>query len=183
MLENPILLGVFIVLARIADVSLGTLRTVCVVKNKRNAAVLLGFFECLIWVFAVSKVATNLDQPFLAVCYALGFALGNYVGLVLERRLALGDQVLRVFTRKTDIMLPKLREQGLKVTKFTGEGKGSTVDMLLIKMKRKVTPKIVQAVRDVDDEAFYFIDDIGETSEPQAPYFVLTGWRVWAKKK
>lgn len=88
-----------IVVARITDVSLGTLRTMNVMQGRRGVAWILGFCEILIWVFAVSKVIGNLQQPAYAIAYALGFATGNYVGMTFEKWIALGEQVVRVFTR------------------------------------------------------------------------------------
>ena len=71
---------VLIILARIADVSLGTLRTVCIVQGRKAVSWGLGFVEILIWIFAVSKVIGNLDQPILAISYAFGFATRKLCG-------------------------------------------------------------------------------------------------------
>ena len=80
---------ILIFAARIVDVSLGTIRTICVVNGRRHVALVLGFFEILVWIFAVSKVIGDLQHPVLAVAYALGFATGNFVGITIEKRLAL----------------------------------------------------------------------------------------------
>ena len=63
-----------IVAARITDVSLGTIRTINVVQGRRTLALVLGFFEVLIWVFVVSRVINEIRQPAYALAYALGFA-------------------------------------------------------------------------------------------------------------
>ncbi len=81
------------------DVSLGTLRTISVVHGRTRVSVVLGFFEVLVWVTAVSQVITRLDEsPWLAVAYAGGFAAGNAVGIALEKRLKLGSVVVRIIT-------------------------------------------------------------------------------------
>ena len=59
-----------IILARIADVWLGTGRTVAVVNGRKGMALGLGFFEVLSWGVAVSKVVTNLESPIYALAYA-----------------------------------------------------------------------------------------------------------------
>ncbi|MCB0353506.1 MAG: DUF2179 domain-containing protein [Bdellovibrionales bacterium] len=176
-------LALLIVLARVGDVSLGTLRTIFVVKGKRGEAVITGFFEALLWVVAVGKVATNLDQPILVVAYATGYAVGNFVGLTIEKKLAMGNQVLRVFTRKSGDLLTLLRDREHRVTKFTGEGRESAIDMLLMKAKRRHVSEIVSLVREHDQEAFFFIDDIGETSERAEPFLSPFGWMGRVKKK
>ena len=47
---------VLIALARICDVSIGTLRIIFVSKGLRLWAPILGFFEVTIWLLAISKV-------------------------------------------------------------------------------------------------------------------------------
>ncbi len=169
-------------IARIIDVSIGTVRTICVVKNLKTQAVILGFFESLIWVLAIGKVASNLDKPIYIFAYALGYAIGNYSGLTIEKRMALGSQVLRVFTKRAEEIRGYLREQGVGVTTFSGEGHAGVVNMLLLKLKRKQVPGIVRSIRELDPEVFYFVDDIGEASDTPIRYYQRTGWRAWSKK-
>jgi len=76
-----------IVVGRIVDVSLGTLRTVMVVTGRRGMAFILGFCEVLIWITVVGQLIANLDHWTYYPAYALGFALGCFVGMTIERRL------------------------------------------------------------------------------------------------
>ena len=77
-----VLLPLLIFMARICDVSIGTLRIIFVSKGKRNIAPVLGFFEVLIWITAISKIMENLDNYVNFVAYAAGFATGNFVGMM-----------------------------------------------------------------------------------------------------
>ena len=88
------MLSLVICCARIVDVSLGTLRTVAVVRGQVMEASALGFFEILIWVLAISKVMTTLDNPLNVIGYAAGFALGNAVGILIEQKLAFAGRVM-----------------------------------------------------------------------------------------
>jgi len=83
---------VLIILARITDVTLDTIRTVAIVQGRRVFAAVLGFFEAVICVCAVAKVLLNMDHPIYAVAYGLGFALGTFLGITIEQRLAFGQQ-------------------------------------------------------------------------------------------
>ena len=91
-LENGIfsyiLLPQMIFLARIADVSLGTIRIIFVSKGMKRIAPLIGFFEILIWLLAISRIFQDLDNWIAYIAYAGGFAAGNYFGMLLEERLA-----------------------------------------------------------------------------------------------
>lgn len=149
-----------ILLARVGDVSLGTLRVVMVTQGRRGRAAILGFFEVLIWVFAASRVIGNLSKPQLAVAYAAGFAIGNYVGLTIERWAAMGNQVVRVFSRRGDQLADELRMQGFRVTLFHGMGRDGPVHMLYVETERRRIPGILNEARRLDPQCFYVVDDV-----------------------
>lgn len=172
-----------IIIARIADVSLGTLRTVSVIQGRRGVSWFLGFAELLIWVFAVSTVIHNLHQPIYAVSYAFGFATGNYVGLTFERWLAFGEQVVRVFTRQGPKIAAQLRSEGFRVTSFPAEGRDGPIQMLFIEIPRKKTQHIILFSRQIDPKCFYIVDDIRMAAPATAMLLQPTGWRAILKKK
>lgn len=149
-----------IVLARILDVSLGTLRTVCVVNGRRMAAVALGFVEVLVWVIVVSKVIANLTHPAYAISYAFGFALGNFLGLTIERWVAFGDRVVRVFSREGQAIARALRNEGFTITEFAGQGRDGPVYSLYIQTRRRAVERVVQGARAIDPNCFYTVEDI-----------------------
>src|SRR5215468_6306974 len=91
---------VLIVLARITDVTLDTIRTVSVVQGRRVFAAVLGFFEAVVYICAVAKVLLNMDHPVYALAYGLGFASGTFLGITIEQRLAFGEQLASFVTRK-----------------------------------------------------------------------------------
>lgn len=172
-----------IIVGRIADVSIGTLRTVFVIQGYRSLSLVLGFFEILIWVFIVSQVVQNLQQPAYAVSYAVGFALGNYVGMTLETWLAFGEQVVRVFTRDGHKIAAQLRSEGFRVTVFPGEGRDGPVQMLLIEIPRRKTRDIILFSREIDPKCFYIIDDVRQAVTAMMLLPQPTGWRAILKKK
>ena len=169
--------------ARITDVTLGTLRTVYVIQGRRGTSWVLGFFEILIWILAVSQVIQNLSYPAYAVSYAFGFASGNYIGMTLEKWLATGRQVVRVFTRKGDRIATQLRSEGFRVTSFRGEGRDGPIDMIFIEIPRRKTSDITLFAREVDPKCYYIIDDVREASLSTIAFQQSTGWRAILKKK
>ena len=90
----------YIFILRLIDQSLGTLRTLYVNKGKPLFGALLGFIESGIWIIAISQVIRDLNDPFLAIGYALGFAAGTIVGSYIESSIAIGDVVVRIFSPK-----------------------------------------------------------------------------------
>lgn len=181
----PVLgISALIFLARIADVGLGTLRSVCVINGRRTAAWWLGFFEVLIWVVAVSKVIQHVHEaPAYAVAFALGAATGNYLGITVERHIAFGQQIVRIFTRKGAEMAAALREAGYRVTEIDGRGKNGPVELLFIEVKRREAMSVAEAARKIDSECYFIVDDIRMTSAAYVRHFQPTGWRSILKKK
>jgi uncharacterized protein YebE (UPF0316 family) len=178
-----ILTCLLIIVGRIADVSIGTLRTVFVIQGRRILSLVLGFFEILIWVSVVSKVVQNLQQPAYAVSYAFGFAMGNYIGMTIETWIALGEQVVRVFTREGNKIATQLRSEGFRVTAFAGEGKDGPIAMLFIHVPRRKTADITLFVQQVDPNCFYIIDDVRLGTSALTMLHQPTGWRAILKKK
>src|SRR5258708_39520347 len=91
---------VVIFVAEVCVVTLGTTRTIFVARGMKAPAALLGLFECSIWLFAVGQVFQNLGNLGCSAAYAGGFTLGNYLGVLLEEKLAVGSVLLRVLTRR-----------------------------------------------------------------------------------
>ncbi|MCZ7666925.1 MAG: DUF5698 domain-containing protein [Chloroflexi bacterium] len=91
-LDLQIFAGMLLIFClRILDVSMGTIRTIMVVRGLRKWAVLIGFVEVTIWVVAISQVISNLNNLWNVLAYSGGFAAGTFVGMHLENRLALGN--------------------------------------------------------------------------------------------
>lgn len=161
---------VAIVLARIGDVSLGTMRTLAVVNGHRGLAWLFGLLEMTIWVFAVSAVVSQIrTEPVYGLAFALGAATGNYIGVTLQRWLPFGEQVVRIFTREGEAVSERLHQGGYAATRFRGEGRDGPVSMLFVQVGRARTRRILAAAREVDPRCFYTVDDIrlADTASPK----------------
>ena len=87
-----------IFIARVCDVSINTLRVMFVMNGRKTIAPLLGFFEALIWLLAISQIIQNIDNPLSYLAFAAGFAAGTYFGMVMEEKLAIGRVLVRVIT-------------------------------------------------------------------------------------
>ena len=169
---------------RIVDVSLGTLRTITVVHGRVRVSVLIGFFEVLVWVTAVSQVIAHVDEsPLLAVAYAGGFATGNAVGIALERRLALGTVVVRMITSAgAEAMASLLRGMGRVVTTFDGQGRDGVRTLLFTTCPRRDLPRVIDAAAALDPQLFYTVDRFSQATS-LGPLPGPSGWRAVFKKK
>lgn len=178
--------GVLVFAARVADVSLGTIRTIAIVQGRTRVAFFLGFVEVTLWLWVVATVVTRvMDQPVLGLFYALGFATGSVVGIKLERRFAFGQTVLRVVTRGRGAeMAGSLREHGFPVTTFAGEGRTGPVTLLYVVCRRRDLPRILPLVTTIDSDAFYMTEQAGGVGKTIRPFHTpRTGWRAVMKRK
>ena len=159
--EYPYLVAPLIFLARVADVSLATFRTIVIFRGNKLLASFIGFFEIIIWLVAAAQVLTNLDQWYLALAYASGFAVGNYVGITIESRFAIGNELIRCISFNRDVLADALREGGYKVVSFDGDmGESHPVELLLIVEKRRKIPALIQLIKKLDQSAVYTVSDV-----------------------
>ncbi|MEX1024520.1 MAG: DUF5698 domain-containing protein [Planctomycetota bacterium] len=162
LLDRPLLLCAAVFFARVTDVTLGTLRTILVFRAYRARAALIGFIEVLIWLGAASLVLQNLSTWPIAVAYAGGFAAGNFVGISLETKLAMGQELVRVISANRAVELAaKLRARSFSVTELVGrDDAGGPVEVLLVVEERRRLPELLRLVEETDSEAVYTLSDI-----------------------
>lgn len=150
-----------IFLARLCDVSLATLRHILIYRGIKKIAPLIGFFEALIWVVAITQIMKNLNNPVHFFTWALGFAAGTYLGILLEEKLALGHQLVRIITnRMSPELIEKLRGGGYGATVIPARGAVGPVDVIFVAAKRKDVPEVVQLIRQQDPRIFFTIEDV-----------------------
>ncbi len=160
-LVNYVLLPLFIFVARIFDVSLGTLRIIFVTKGIRSVAPFVGFFEVLIWLLAISRIMQDLDNWISYVAYAGGFATGNFVGMYLEERLAIGHEMIRVITRKdATSLIEDLRNKGYGVTSVKAEGIEGEVAVIYIIARRSMIKEVLDEINIFNPRALYTVESI-----------------------
>jgi uncharacterized protein YebE (UPF0316 family) len=155
-----------IFLARICDQSIGTLRIIFLSKGKRNIVPLLGFFEVLIWITAVSKIMQNLDNYVNYFAYAAGFATGNYVGMIIEEKLAMGYQMIRVFANTGgQEMVQTLNSRGYGATVVDARGARDKIFLIYTIVKRTELERVLELIKTFNPRAFYTIEDVRSVNE------------------
>ncbi len=160
------ILPLLIFLARVCDVSLGTLRIIFISKGKKNIAPFLGFFEVLIWIIAVSRIMQNLDNYLNYIAYAAGFATGNYVGMLIEERLAMGIQMIRVFTNeKGQDLVQSLNSRGFGATSVQAQGAKEKVHLIYTIVQRNEMEDVLTIIEGFNPKAFYTIEDVKAVNE------------------
>ncbi|GAB3831381.1 DUF2179 domain-containing protein [Pontibacter rugosus] len=166
-----VIIPALIFFARICDVTLGTLRIVFISKGDKKIAPLLGFLEVLIWLIAITQVMENLSNVASYLAWAGGFAMGNFLGLRVEQKLALGQMVVRVITvEPADKLIERLSGHGYRLTCIDARGTRGKVNLLFLIVKRKKMDEVIGIIRDYNPQAFYSIEDVRSVSEVTIPH-------------
>lgn len=153
-------LVIAIICSRIADQTFTVMRTVSIVKGLPILAGMFGFLEVLVWINVAGRVIQNLDQWWLTLTYAAGFAVGNAVGIWIESKIALGYSMVRIVSRKEIGMAAKLEQLGYPVTHTDGVNKGQPVEIVMLVDRRKQVMGLGKQVETIDPEAFVTISDV-----------------------
>lgn len=161
-----VVLPILVFLARVTDVSLGTLRIIFIARGRRKLAPLLGFFEVLIWIVVVSQVMQNLHSPLAFIAYAAGFATGNYVGMRIEDKLAIGTLVVRVIVpHDAAPLMAQLSTAGYGVTSIDAHGSTGQVTLIYTIVKRKDLHNVMTIIQDTHPKAFTSVEEVRSTHE------------------
>jgi len=156
-----ILLPILIFCARIIDVTIGTFRIVMVSKGKKYIAPFLGFIEVTIWIMAIGKIMQNLDNWVNIVAYASGFATGNYIGLIIEEKVAMGVVKIQIITAKAATeLIAKLVLLGYGITHHEATGANGKVSIMYSIVNRAEVDKVVDMISTYNPNAFYSIEDV-----------------------
>lgn len=177
------ILPLFIFCARITDVSIATLRIIFLARGRRLIVPFLGFFEILIWLFTIGQIFKHLNNPVSYVAYAGGFAAGSYFGIIIENKIALGMQVVRVILREeAGKLIADLKSAGFGSTVVNGEGSTGPVKIIFTIIKRKDLQQLLSLLRRNYPEAFFSVEDVRMVEEGIFPRPRLnTGKSIWSR--
>ena len=156
-------LCVKIFFARILDVSIGTIRTMLMVKGKTLVMVILAFLEVFIW-FLVAREAlvTDIKSIFIPIAYSLGYATGTFLGSYFSNTFIKGIVGVQVVVKKDNKnLLNAVRKHGyaVSVIDLKDDYEGNKRDMLYFQINNKNLKKLISLIKKYDDMAFIIVND------------------------
>ncbi len=181
--NHPVLdylfIPVLIFFLRICDVTLDTMRIIFVSKGYKAIAPVIGFFEVLIWIIAISRIFENLNNWLCYIGYAAGFATGNLVGMLLDEKLAIGNEIIRVISREDVTQLVNtLRKEGYGVTTQKAMGMQGEVGIFFMIINRKRMKHVIELINQHNPNAFYTIEDVNFVNR-SADAFIMSKKKKW----
>ncbi len=152
-----------IFLARILDVSIGTIRTMLMVKGKTFIMVVLAFLEVFIWfLIAREALVTNVKSIFIPISYSLGYATGTLIGSFLANTFIKGIVGVQVVVEKENkALLNDVRKHNfaVSVVDLKDDYKGSKRDMLYFQINNRNLKKLISLIKRHDPNAFIVVNE------------------------
>jgi len=160
-LPTGFILPILVFLAETCVCTICTVRTIFIARGKKGLASLLGFFEVSTWLFAITKVMQNLNRVDCFLAFVIGFTLGNFLGILLEKKVALGRVVIQLTTRKeASGLVEELRSAGYGVTTQEARGATGPVQVVFTVIPRRELDGLVALLLEFDRDAFYSVHDL-----------------------
>jgi uncharacterized protein YebE (UPF0316 family) len=145
---------------RIIDVSLDTMRVILAVRGRRGVTALLGFFQAMIWIFAVGNAIRHLDSIWHILGYAAGFGAGTFIGISIEQALAYGYSAVRIVSQYGGVEIAEaLRERGYGATEIPAFGREGRVEVITSVVQRQHLDEVVRIVHQWDPSAFVTVEE------------------------
>jgi uncharacterized protein YebE (UPF0316 family) len=146
-------LAIFVV--RVLNNALATMRLILITRGRRISSSVLAFIESLMFVLVIGTVVSNLGDIPNLVAYAGGFAVGGYIGMWLEDRLALGYVLLMAVSRtKGQAVVKAIREAGFGATEIAGRGVEGEVLIVESIMERHQLETCINIIQQIDPDTF-----------------------------
>lgn len=162
-MDALLLLCIKVFCVRIVDVSLGTFRTLITVKGKKLYASAVGFIEVFIWFVIVREALnTDIDSIYIAISYALGFAVGTYIGAVISDKFIKGNVGVQVITSvKNKKLITELKKCGFGVSILNVYNDKLENDkfMLFIAIDKDKIDELKKVIKSYDKNAFVVVNE------------------------
>jgi uncharacterized protein YebE (UPF0316 family) len=140
---------------------MATLRHIFISKGFTKIVPILGFFEVLIWLIAMRQVFSHLNNAACFIAWAAGFSAGTYLGMMIEERLAIGTQIIRVITSEPVAALTEVFKQHHQgITIVDGQGAMGPVKLIFMIVKRANKKLVLDILHEHSPNAFYTIEDV-----------------------
>jgi uncharacterized protein YebE (UPF0316 family) len=162
-----VILPLLIFLARICDVSMETIRVIYISKGIKYLAPIIAFFEIVIWLLAMEVVMKDLSNVANFLAFAFGFAMGTYVGLVIEEKLSIGMVIMRIVTTEesNEDIVSFMQSENYGITILDATGSRGNVKMILSLVNRADVARITCHLQSTNPHAFFSIEDIRYVNE------------------
>ena len=153
--------ALLIFVVRVTSTTSSTFRTLMMMQGRKFISAVLSFMEALLFAVAFGAVAQNLSNVWNLLAYALGYAVGVYVGLIVEGRIALGLSIVTIISQNhAREIAARVRKAGGGATEEGGWGRQGEVGIVRAVVRRAEVRKVLDIAHQIDPEAFITIEAV-----------------------
>ena len=156
--------SLIIFVARIVDVSLGTIRVNMIVRRKKILAAAVGFVEVGIFISIIVRIIQEVDNIYGILSYAAGFAVGTIIGIIISEKLSRDLISTNIISKNhSDDIKLALKEGGYGITCYSGKGINGKVEIINVVCSQSTVKSMHRLIYNQDPEAFvasYMLDKI-----------------------
>jgi uncharacterized protein YebE (UPF0316 family) len=161
------LVPLLILVARIIETSLETVRTIYIARGHANLAACIGIVKTGIWLLSTGLVLTNLSDYLNLFAYLAGYGLGTLLGMEIEKMISLGHVIVRLITPEDpQPLITELSTLGYGMTRIEGSGSFShTVNIIFMIVPRPELGKLVDVISKKYPGILYTVEDVRNIKE------------------
>lgn len=179
-----VILPLIVFATRVLDVTLGTMRIIFLSRGRKYLAPLLGFVEVLIWITVVSQIVGGAQNVAAYVAYASGFAVGNYVGMAIEDKLAIGTLVVRIIlNQNAKALVDSLRQAGYGVTYVDGHGATGPVLLIYTIVMRRELERVIRIIQETSPKSFFTVEELRAAQQGIFPTHQMSPLETLVRRK
>jgi len=161
-----VLLPLLIFFARIVAQTVGTLRLLFASKGFKCSSSIFGFLEVILWLLAIAQIMKHLYNPLCYIAYGAGFSMGNYIGILVEEKLSIGNLLVRIVPQKnSDELVRSLSDHRFGVTTVDGMGIKGPVKIIFTIIRREDISRVISLINCHNPHAFYAVEEIKSVKE------------------
>ena len=151
-----------ILIARIVETSLETVRMVYVTRGHTYLASSIGMGKVAVWLLSTGLVLTNLTNIPSIIAYIAGYGIGTIAGMVIEDRISLGNVVVRIISPKDpEPLIDHVCRLGYGITRLAGSGRStSQVSVLLMVVPRKELGRLLAVLQKDYPDLLFTVEDV-----------------------
>jgi uncharacterized protein YebE (UPF0316 family) len=160
-------LPLLILIARIIETSLETVRTIYIARGHANLAACIGIAKTGIWLLSTGLVLTNLGDYWNLFAYLAGYGLGTLLGMEIEKMISLGHVIVRLITPADPLpLISELSSLGYGMTRIEGSGSFSnTVNIIFMIVPRPELGQLVTILAKNYPDILYTVEDVRNIKE------------------
>ena len=156
-----------ILIARIIETSLETVRTIYIARGHADLAACIGIAKTGIWLLSTGLVLTNLSDYWNLFAYLAGYGLGTLLGMEIEKMISLGHVIVRLITPEDpQPLIAKLAGLGYGMTRIEGSGSFShTVAIIFMIVPRPELGRLLEILSKEYPTILYTVEDVRNIKE------------------